>query len=479
MGNETKIKDKVMSFLAKMDPKSKKIWGIGIVALLGMILCIFGCKQDYKNPKAFINKYLVDEFLMKKNPPELIKALKLKGPYISNVKESVNGFYYSVKAKIEYIPKSKDTIYVDYYDKNSSYAKARVISSKSLKYNLCSEVNIARAQTESGLFVPINELSDSIMITPSLRSLEILDTDKIEKEFANLVDGLETPNYLQAIKMFPWYADNGQLPYVKDRKRLQIFADAVAMIRYFCAQKIDGDIAEQFGRYECSQLDSVSQMLERRGINAKDPVPELLSNGVTSCAGLLTSINKANMDRVDKGLPLLWPKTAKSASKNSTDISGKAFVGSSIYSNASIYFRMLLDIKCDNRGYLIKGSDPYIKDVYEHDVLHKNQALWSVAMDDGNWAWLAKDTPILISSNFDCRYLNSLNVKSDDQVLPIGSSPIFGNGGIVVAYKSGETKYFTADKVTIRNICGRSGRNVADFYLTPNGVIATRQIINR
>lgn len=182
---------------------------------------------------------------------------------------------------------------------------------------------------------------------------------------------------------------------------------------------------------------------------------------------LSKAIDFANVDRMAKGKPALWPSTTRRnpVSGDDEDISDMAF------RNAGSYFRALFDLPGKENPYIY--ASPRV--AFENDSA-RGSVLWSVAADIDDS--ISDNAPILISSNFNCSILPEkwpCPGCDADKKIPIGWSPIIGNSCVVYVTKGGKTCVLPAEKVTLRNICGGADMKLPPRFLTGVGIVNTRK----
>ena len=76
---------------------SCRLFAVAVACMVGIAA---GCKKTYEDPTAFLEKYLIEDYVNKKNPPDLVKNLKPPGPELVNVHMGVRGIFNAACATV-------------------------------------------------------------------------------------------------------------------------------------------------------------------------------------------------------------------------------------------------------------------------------------------------------------------------------------------------------------------------------------------
>ena len=297
------------------------------------------------------------------------------------------------------------------------------------------------------------------------------DPVKVESEFAQLVDSVvvntgtknEFDSCVRFAKSALAYADNGRLAYVNDQKKLAEFAKILLSLKeareYAKTARIqtaeEKKAADFYLGLDIKKIDAIIGMLREKSAQTRAVFQAWASHG----RSLFVGIVQANTEREAAGLDSVYPKTANSASADKEDISSRVFA------NATDYFCELFDMRNKDKGGDWK---PYV-DADPSFAFVDGKSMWNVAA--GLKDEMSDNVPVLISANFDCRNLpkKSYDGKTDaNVVIPIGTCPVLGNGGIVVVHKGGTVNYIPAHMVTLGVIYNKQPvSEMPEYYLAP------------
>lgn len=447
--------------------KTTKIMTTGVIAL-GAMFILAGCKEDYSNPRKFIDKYVIQDCANKIWTPEFLAERKLRGPIVSDVKlgqeDSFAGPLTVVSANLRFEFIDKDAVYVEgpIFPARIPYAMGEVKKAKDVEKDVLeASVSIARSKMDDGVFAPVGKVGrDIIQGWGTVHTLELASSAKCEAGLVQLMRqyGKES-DCATFINYAKCYISNGQLEYINNKDILQLFAE---MIVRSCAILGNGSrFTSRSTKEDIAAMPKLFEMLKAKGVNVQsgDGVKTVLQDRVANGRKLFCGVIQANIEREAVGLDSVWPKTAKTASSDKEDISGMVF------KNATAYFNTLFDMANKNNG----EWEPYVSGLEPDCAFCEGKSMWNVAA--GVKDEMEDIVPVFISANFDCRNLpkKSYDGKRDaDKLIPIGTCPVLGNSGIVVIYKGGAATYFTADNVTLGNIFRKQAvREMPEYYLAP------------
>ena len=435
---------------------------------LGAMCLLTGCKENYKDPEKFIDKYVIQDCANKIWTPEFLAARKLRGPIVSDVKlgqtSSLLGTFTVVSANLRFEFIDGKATYVEgpIFPERIPYAVGKVKKAKDIEKDVLeASVSIARSKMDDGVFAPVEKVGrDIIQGWGTVHTLELASSAKCEAGLVQLMRkyGKESDcdTFVQYAKC---YISNGQLEYINNKDILQLFADMIAR-----SSAILGNGSRFISRNtkeDLAAMPRLLEMLKAKGVNVQsgDGAKSILQARAQKGRKLFVGMIQANTEREAVGLDSLWPKTAKTASSDKEDISGMVF------KNATAYFSTLFDMA--NKG---KGDwEPYVSGAEPDCAFCEGKSMWNVAA--GVTDEMEDIVPVFISANFDCRNLpkKSYDGKKDaDKLIPIGTCPVLGNSGIVVIHKGGATNYIPASKVTLGAIFnGQYVSQMPEAYLAP------------
>ncbi len=446
--------------------KTTRLTTMGAIAF-GAMCMLAGCKEDYKDPEKFIDKYVIQDCANKIWTPEFLAERGLKGPTVSNIsleqRSSFAGTFTCVSATMKFEPVDSQAIYIKApWLSTMPYAVAEVKSAKQLGDTLEATVVVARSKMDDGVFAPVEKVDrNTIQGWGTVHTLELVNPKKCEAGVAQLLKqyGNEANEY-EFIKYAKAYATNGQLEYVHDKELLQLFADYAVAIKSSCEK---GRYANSRStRQDLAGVERLLEMLKAKGASLRNIAADneaVLKAVAQKGRNLFMGVIQANVELEAAGLDSVWPKTTKTVSGDPEDISGRVF------KNSTEYFNALFDIANAKKA----DWAPYVSGVDIDCALYEGKSRWNVAV--GVTDEMEDIVPVLISANFDCRNLprGSYDGKKDaDRIIPIGTCPVLGNSGIVVIHKGGAANYIPAAQVTLRRIfSGQSVYQMPEAYLAP------------
>ena len=363
---------------------------IKAMATIALFMCA-GCKEDYSDPKAFLQKWSVDREAKRYCSDARMKELRFSGIAMSDVRISTQYGMSVVCATMRFVPESDKIVY-------------------------------ARIKPNFGL--------------PGMRGgIEILTRESLDEI-------LSADITVSRVKM-----DNG----------IYAPADMESGHKYISGWGMVNSLVIATDELIAASKQSKDSQVEVQDLKAK--VTDMAKRG----RALYVAIVKANTEREAAGMQTVWPVTAKKCSNDKQDISGMVF------RDVISYFQALFDLPKVEKPYVAERSDL----AFENG---NGQILWNVAadLDDS----ISDQAPILISANFDCSNLPGEwpSSKYDiDRVIPLGSSPIIGNNGIVYITKGGKIGALPAEKVALRNIYGNDKMKLPSHYLTVKGMVNIRK----
>lgn len=447
--------------------KATKLTTMGALAL-GAMCFLAGCKENYKDPEKFIDKYVIQDCANKIWTPEFLAERKLRGPIVSDVKlgqtSSILGVFTVVSAKLRFEFIDAKATYVEgpIFPGRTPYAVGKVKKAKDIEKDVLeASVSIARSKMDDGVFAPVEKVGrDIIQGWGTVHTLELANSAKCEAGLVQLMKmyGKESDcgTFIQYAKC---YISNGQLEYIDNKDILQLFADMIVR-----SNSILGNGSRFISRQtkeDLAAMPRLLEMLKAKGVNVQsgDGAQAVLQARAQKGRKLFVGLIQANIEREASGFDSLWPKTIKTASRDKEDISG------TVFKNATAYFNTLFDMA--NKG---KGDwEPYVVGAEPDCAFYEGKSMWSVAA--GVTEDMEDIVPVFISANFDCKNLpkKSYDGKRDaDKLIPIGTCPVLGNSGIVVIHKGGAAKYIPASKVTLGAIFnGQSVYQMPEAYLAP------------
>ncbi len=440
--------------------------------MVAMAAGVVGCKKTYKDPTAFLEKYLIEDFLNQKNPPAMVKALKLKGPELLDVRMGVKGVFNAAIGTVRYVPMSPDTVYVMRYDhKGKAYSPVdKVLSKAALDKELQNEVGVARVESDTGEFVPVDKVSGSNVSYTSLDWLEILDVDGIAQGMRNVaakVIGMQKIDldFSRAVDAYAKYATNGQLDYVTDKEAIQRFTDAFVHIMDMAASN-PNEFKYRIDKKRLFELGSIEPKLRKLGGEFKPsgaPQQKIPSVREAATLGRLVfqGITAGNVSRYAMGSPGLWPHLSEDdgLSDDAEDVAGKMF------KTSTDYFKALIIQNGKSKNPFV-GLDPRCLNLSaSSEALHCDWIVLAGMTDE-----MHDDIPVLISANVDYSRLPfTTHVrKLANENIPIGESAgrpgiAWGNDYVVVVRKSGRVEVIKASDFTASRLLGGS---VAQFTVT-------------
>ena len=450
---------------------SCRLFAVAVACMIGIAA---GCKKTYKDPTAFLEKCLIEDYVQKKWSAEFMKCNKFKTVEMTNVRLESAGLFTAVCADVRFVPDSDKTVYVEVpislRGETHPYGMAKVLSAENLRDHLTAEVKIPRVELDDGVFAPQKGMVSSgsdVQGWGLVGYIEPFNAKKAEQELRHLSEEVKTVSTIDArlrdlVERISHYKDNGQLQYIGDKKLLKQYANAVASLMALAWRNKD-EFKARAGKESAAALADIAEEIEKGGITVE--LPSEMKKDID------TRISFAKMEELGCGF-MTCLNVAES--QMGEDALPKAVQG---HKSAGDYFRSLLRKNKDNPIFAAESMFEFDTSSGKKKI---GQPLWSIALDGpASWERERRDCPILISANFNCRELcktwNARN-KDADKVIPIGTCPLIGNSGIVVVYGNGRAKSLPANKVTLRNIYGDTPiRSLPRQYLTLHGVEDVRK----
>ena len=454
------------------------------VAVACVVWVTAGCKKTYEDPTAFLEKYLIEDYVNRENPPSRVKALKLKGPELLAVHMGVRGIFNAACATVRYTPTSDNVVYVRRYKRmtwdkgypsNAYGPSATVLSPEKLAKDLSHDVKVARAKSDIGVFVLVDKLSGSNTSIPDLSNLELLDKVALHAGLSltasRVLEQKEANDrFFSAVENYMRYSSNGQLEPAADNNAIQAMADAFVHITTVAMKDADR-FKRKIDRREFDKLSKIESVLRKKGAIFNPPEAikgkvdaavreERVFDAVNIGRFLFQKITAANAEREGFGKSSIWPHLEEEdgLSDDSDDIAGKVF------KTSTEYFAELLDV---DRHQTDKWA-PYIEGVKDISLISLSDA-----KDKGHCDWIVlagvteampDDIPVLISANADYSRLpfTARVGKLTDEKIPVGKAAgrpgiLWGDDFVVIVRKNGKAEAIKAADFNARALFGKYG----------------------
>lgn len=444
------------------------------------LMCVSGCgRQDYSDPKAFIEKYVIEPQLAHLDG-QFMKKLHFKAIEITDAHLGMKRGETTVFATLRIVPESGKTLYAypEFARRGSKgvmWSEVKVLSREELDDELTAEVEIPRSRMDTGVFAPSDP--DSIRFRRGWRNLDWLvatDEEELTKQMKilsehtpelEMIPGKTSEKHEAGVRYITGvacYAVNGQLDIVKDADVLRALLDWAVIMR----ADIDIRPALLSDNEIHKRLDTMISKLQSKGVEPSYTKEEAWRFYIFRIAGkkLLEAINAASTTPDANGIShSAWPKSKTNVHGGQGTIDGVAF------QNSTQYFKRVLGL--DGGENLAKNTNP-------DTIIDKatDRSLWSIALDVDETT--PDNAPVLISANFDCSNLPakwSGDNGKKEKPLPIGTCPILGEKCVIAVMKNGVVTSMPAKEVKMRYFCFRNACELPRQYLSPDGIVSTKK----
>ena len=443
------------------------------------LLGVYGCGQNYSDPKAFVEKYVIEPQLAHFDG-QFMKKLHFKAVKVTDAHLGMKRGQTTVFAKLRIVPESNKTLYAypefaQRGNKGIMWSEVKVLSREELDDELMAEVEIPRSKMDTGIFAPSDP--DSIKFRHGWRKLDwLVATDeeelttqmKILSEHTpelELMPGKTSEKHEAAVRYITGvvcYAVNGQLDIVKDTDILRALLDWAVIMRV----EIDIRPALQLDTEINKRLDMLISKLQSKGVEPSYTKEEAWRFYIFRIAGkrLWEAINAASAQQDANGIShSAWPRSKANNQGNQNAIDGIAF------KNSTQYFKRLLGL--DGGENLATKTNP-------DTIIDKatDQSLWSIALDVDETT--PDNAPVLISANFDCSNLPakwSGDSGKKEKPFPVGTCPVLGKKCVIAVMKNGTVASMPAKEVKMKYFCLRNACDLPKQYLSPDRLVKTKK----
>ena len=126
--------------------------------MIAILTCV-GCKEDYSDPKAFLQKYIVENEAKKFCSDARMRELRLSGIEMSNVRIGTQYGMSVVCATIRLVPESDEIVYASIeqdYGVPGMRGGIKILTKEERNSFLSADVVVPRVKMDTGVYAPDN-----------------------------------------------------------------------------------------------------------------------------------------------------------------------------------------------------------------------------------------------------------------------------------------------------------------------------------